>query len=78
MTLMLLTEHHLECLGLNGGRTGSSEFTRVKMPLCWKLFVAAQYINGPTYEKTFLPNRAQSSLHSLYKDNSYHVKMVHA
>ena len=39
---------------------------------------AAQYINGPTYEKTFLPNRPQSSLPSLYKDNSYHFKMVHA
>ena len=32
----LLTEHHLECLSLKGGCTGSSESTHVKMPHCWK------------------------------------------
>ena len=35
MTLRLLTEHHLEFLGLKGGCTGSSESTLVKMPHCW-------------------------------------------
>ena len=32
----LLTEHHLEFLRFKGGRTGSSESTRVKMPHCLK------------------------------------------
>ena len=36
MTLRLLTEHHLEFLSLNGGFTGSSESTLVKIPHCWK------------------------------------------
>ena len=41
MSVMLLTEHHLEFLGLNGGCTGSSESTLVKMPHCWDSHVAA-------------------------------------
>ena len=36
MSVKLLTEHHLECLSLKGGCTGSSESTLVKMPHCWK------------------------------------------
>ena len=40
MTIMLLTEHHLEFLSLKGGNTGSSESTLVKMPHCWKSHVA--------------------------------------
>ena len=36
MIVKLLTEHHLECLGLKGGCRGSSESTHVKMPHCWK------------------------------------------
>ena len=41
MTVQLLTEHHLECLSLKGGCTGSSESTPVKMPHCWKSHVTA-------------------------------------
>ena len=44
MSGKLLTEHHLEFLGLNGGCTGSSESTFVKMPFCWKSHVAAQMV----------------------------------
>ena len=36
MTIKLLTEPHLEFLSFNGGCTGSSESTLVKMPHCWK------------------------------------------
>ena len=36
MIVELLTEHHLEFLGLKGGCRGSSESTDVKMPHCWK------------------------------------------
>ena len=36
MIVKLLTEHHLECLSLKGGGTGSSESKHVKMPHCWK------------------------------------------
>ena len=42
MTVKLLTEHHLESLSLEGGCTGLSESTLVKMPHCWKSHVMAQ------------------------------------
>ena len=42
MTVKLLTEHHLEFLGLTGGYTDSSESTLVKMPHCWKSHATAQ------------------------------------
>ena len=38
MIVKLLTEHHLEFLSLKGG---SSEYTLVKMPHCWKSHVLA-------------------------------------
>ena len=41
MTVKLLTEHHLEILGLKGGCTGSSEPTLVKMSHCRKSHVTA-------------------------------------
>ena len=41
MGVKLLTEHHLECLSLKGGCTGSSESTLVKIPHCWKSCVAS-------------------------------------
>ena len=43
MSVNLLTEHHLEFLSLKGGCKGSSEFTLVKMPHCWKSYLTAQY-----------------------------------
>ena len=42
MSVKLLTEHHLEFLGLKGDCTGLSESTLVKMPHCLKSHVAAQ------------------------------------
>ena len=42
MIVKLLTEHHLEFLGLNGGCRGSSESTLVKITNCWKSHAAAQ------------------------------------
>ena len=42
ISVKLLTEHHLEFLNLRGGSTGSSEFTLVKMPHCWKSHVMAK------------------------------------
>ena len=44
MIAKLLTEHHLEFLSLKGGCTGSSEFTHVKMPHCWKSHVRAYFL----------------------------------
>ena len=41
MTVKLLTEQHLEFLIFRGGCTGLTESTHVKMPPCWKYFVAA-------------------------------------
>ena len=42
MSVKLLMEHHLEFLSLNGGCTGSSESTFVKIPHYWKSHVAAE------------------------------------
>ena len=42
MSGKLLAEHHFEFLSLQGGCTGSSEFTLVKIPHRWKSHVAAQ------------------------------------
>ena len=44
MIVKLLTEHHLEFLGLKGSCRGSSESTLVKMPHCWKSHVVAHLI----------------------------------
>ena len=41
MTVKLLTKQHLEFLSLKGGCTGSSGFTLVKLPHCWKSNVMA-------------------------------------
>ena len=46
MSVKLLTEHHLEFLGLKGGYTGWSESTHVKIPDCWKSHDTAQLINN--------------------------------
>ena len=43
MIVKLLTEHHLECLSLEGGCRGSSESTYVKMPHCWKSHELAHF-----------------------------------
>ena len=45
MIIKLLTERHLEFLSLNGGCTGSSESTLVKIPHCWKSRVTANMFN---------------------------------
>ena len=44
MIVELLTEHHLEFLGLNVGCIGSSESTHVKIPHCWKSHALAQMV----------------------------------
>ena len=44
MNLRLPTKHYLEFLSLEGGCTGSSESTLVKMTHCWKPGV--QWLNG--------------------------------
>ena len=43
MTVKLPTEHPLKFLRLKGGCTASSESTFVKIPLCWKSHVTAQF-----------------------------------
>ena len=53
MIVKLLTEHHLEFLRLKGGCRGSSEYTLVKMPHCWKSYAAAHSV---LCEKPYIPN----------------------
>ena len=48
MIVKLLTEHHLECLSLKGGCTGSSESVHVKMLHCLKSHVTALLFTGST------------------------------
>ena len=47
MNIKLLIKQHLEFLSLKGGCTGSSEFTLVKMPHCWKSHVTAHIQCSP-------------------------------
>ena len=49
MIVKLLTEHHLEFLGLKGGFTGSYESTLVKMSHCWKSHATAHYRLSPLW-----------------------------
>ena len=49
MIVKLLTEHHLEFLSLKRGCRGSSESTLVKMPHCWKSYVAAHLSLRPLF-----------------------------
>ena len=53
MIVKLLTEHNLEFLSLKGGYRGSSEFTHVKMPHCWKSHVTAQIRHPLIYCSTY-------------------------
>ena len=50
MSVKLLIEHHLEFLSVREGCTGSSEYTHVKMPHCWKSHVAAQLYHNKASE----------------------------
>ena len=63
MIVKLLTEHHLELLSLNGGVTGSSESTHVKMQHCWK------YHTGSYHLDTFSPLAYTGSTFSSGKDS---------
>ena len=51
MTVKLLTEHHFGFIGLNGGCTGLSQSTLVKMSLCLKSHAMAhmfsEYLTEP-------------------------------
>ena len=60
MTVNLLTEHHLEFLSLNGGCTGSSESTLVKMPHCWKSPLQLILSSKMTEEYDFMTYEATS------------------
>ena len=46
MSVKLLTEHHLEFLGLKGGYTGSTKSKRVKIPHCWESHVTAHFVDS--------------------------------
>ena len=54
MIVKLLTEQHLEFLGLKGGCRGSSEAILVKMSNCWKSHAAAQLCFKHTFNLLIL------------------------
>ena len=65
MIVKLLTEHHLECLGLKRGYRGSSESTLVKMSNCWKPHAATQMRSQAAWENEDLYKQATSANLSL-------------
>ena len=67
MIVKLLTERHLEFLGLKGGCRGLSESTHVKMPHCWKSHALAHIIE--VYPNEF---RSVEIEHSLLSFSSFH------
>ena len=70
MIVKLLTEHHLEFLSLKGGCRGSSEYTHVKMPHCWKSHALALIIiYNVCTQKTFLISNVWKSYMYNYSDD---------
>ena len=63
MIAKLLTKHYLEFLSVKRGCKGSSEYTHVKIPHCWKLRVMAHtkqcHLFTDTSLSTALPMLAQ-------------------
>ena len=78
MTVVLLTEHHLEFVSLKGVYTGSSESTLVKMPHCWKSHVPFYIYNSvnpsTVFTCTILPHTGNT--HSAYTFTSLHMGVV--
>ena len=68
MNIKLLTEHNLEFLSLKVGYTGSSEYTLVKMPHCWKShFVAYIFQLDEQDTRTSASHFAMSRSVGIYK-----------
>ena len=65
MSVMLLTEQHLEVQSLEGGCTGSSESTLVKMQHCSKSHVTAQLFHDCDYLQKDGPMTSIKGLHSM-------------
>ena len=73
MIVKLLTEHHLEFLSLTGGCRGSSDFTHVKMPHCWKSYVMAymsQCQNSSNFERSKRKNMNQIKRYSFFHESN--------
>ena len=70
MSVKLLTEHHLEFLCLQGGCTGSSESTLVKVPHCWKSHVAAQMCDYYGCKDTL------TSRYNMYRDTVVTIRYI--
>ena len=58
MIFKLLTEHHLEFLGLREGCRGRSESTHFKMPHCWKSHATARMLSSTVTLVGYLANYA--------------------
>ena len=61
MIVKLLTEHHLEFLGLQGGCRVLSESTHIKMPHCWKLHAQAHLYSWCLFQDTQCEIETQTS-----------------
>ena len=68
MNVKLLIENHLELLSLEGGCTGSSESTLVKIPHCWKSRVTAHLCALSGEYKNELNFKCQYLLYILTKN----------
>ena len=49
ISVKLQVENHLEFLRLKRGCTGSSEYTLVKIPHCWKSFITGEMLASSCY-----------------------------
>ena len=75
MNIKLLTEHHLEFLGLKRGCTAKSESTLVKMPHCWKSHVIA-YILLSSQVPNIMPHQRNIQINSPTVINSSILKAI--
>ena len=75
MIIKLLTEHNLEFLSLQGGCSGSSESTLVKMPHCWKSHVTALNIISQRFN--FVNYEIKSTLKRVNMTRNVAISTVH-
>ena len=78
MTVKLLTEQNLEFLRLKGGCTGSSEYTLVKTPHCWKSHVTTHMFvssfSGVHHKgKNCKPEEKKVSVQEIIDKNQQHL-----
>ena len=76
MVIKLLTEHHLIFLSLKGGCIGTSEYTLVKMPNCWKSHATAHLVQTQVHTRFKIGSHEVHSLSTLINSRGTKVKKM--